>query len=256
MTIQAVVVTHNSAGTVGACLSSLASNSIPAIVVDNASTDDTVVQVNKHSYLYLKENKKNEGFALAANQGAELTTADIIFFLNPDAYLLPDSLNTIIKTFQNFPRAGVIGFLLCSKKGLAELNSFGSRITPMAMLKRKFAKNMVPKQATKVGWVSGGAMAVRAPVWQALGGFDKDFFMYWEDVDLCERARRAGFDVLLEPAVRITHERGASLKDQDQKTALYDASTDRYFKKHYSWIIWGIQHIVRRLYRRLGFLAT
>lgn len=253
MNIEAVVVTHNNGPTIAACLDSLLACHILVTVVDTASQDATVRIVKGYKKIRLIELHKNAGFASAANRGASTVNSEYIFFLNPDAVLPHDAREIIGKALYEHPVMGIMGFLLCDNAGQVETNSWGKRVTPLRLLTRKYKQQVLVKQATRVGWVSGGAMVVRRDVWEAMSGFDEQFFLYWEDVDLCRRAWQAGFSVWLYPHLRIKHQRGSSFKSLDEKMRFYDASADRYFRKHYSFFIWGTYYLLRKIYRYLGF---
>ena len=92
-------------------------------------------------------------------------------------------------------------------------------------------------------------MLVRRQAFEQLKGFDSGFFMYWEDVDLCKRARHSRWQVQYDPSIKVSHLRGVSLGSAAKKTQIYDTSADRYFHKHYPLYIWGIQHFGRNIYR-------
>lgn len=250
--IGAIVVTHNNQATLTACLHSLQKANIKDIVVvDNASTDDTLSRVPSH--VTVIKNKQNNGFGAAANQGAQTLENSHLLFLNPDAEL-QSSLEQALQAMNQDSRVGIVGLGLYDKQGKLEPHSFGAFPTLTSLFFRKLRHLLTSYSLLLTpypNWVSAGALIVRKEAWQELGGFDPAFFMYWEDVDLCYRARKAGWLTAHLPHVRVSHERGASLPDASKKTRLYDDSADRYFKKHYPWYIWGTHHYWRWLYRGL-----
>ncbi len=241
--IGAVVVTYNNQETIKATLDSLRVQGIQDVVVtDNASTDNTVARI-KPSYFI--QNDQNLGFAAAANQGAKRVNNPYILFLNPDAQL-KNSLLPAIEMFAQDPTLGVLGLSLEDSSGNPEAFSYGVEPTLGHLITRKFISSPSNPQ-----WVSAGACIVRRTTWEELQGFDEQFFMYWEDVDLCRRAREHSWNIALIPTIQVKHIRGASQNNQSRKTTTYDASADRYFKKHYPWYIWGIQRFWRKIYRLL-----
>lgn len=260
--ITAVVVTYNNAKTLADCLQSLISHSVSNImVVDNASSDETA-QVAKLYPVRFVQQTKNIGFAGAANIGAVKATTKYILFFNPDA-IVESTLKPAIKTMNADQKIGIVGLGLCDKQGRLEPDSFGEEPNFTSLLTRKFYRQprmashvFLPRKSGETGsvtqaadWVSGGAMLVRTEVFRKLDGFDSQFFLYWEDVDLCRRARDVGVSVAYMPAVCILHQRGVSLGDRRRKARLYDESADRYFQKHYAAPIWLTQQFLRRLYR-------
>ena len=254
--VAAVIVTYNNEDTISACAKSLQTRNIKAIVVDNASQDGTIRVIRKNASQVV-QNKTNLGFAAAVNIGCkQYIDWEYVLLLNPDAEL-KSSLDEAVQHFRNHPKTGVIGLgLHDSKTGKLERDSFGAEPTLSNLLQRKISTTENYKlQITNyslVDWVSGGAMVIRNETFHDVGGFDEDFFLYWEDIDFCHRARKAGWQVLRIPSIHVDHHRGVSLEDKKTKTRLYDTSADRYYQKHYSKALWQIQHFLRRIYRWLS----
>ncbi len=231
MSVGAVIVTyHTPAEQLARCLCSIEQNSI---------LDHQIVNNDTH----------NIGFAAAVNQGAQNLTNEYLLFLNPDAALKPNTLNFPLKYISQHPQVGIVGPLLINDHYVCEEDCYGEPINLWSLFIRRLVKHQPPSQPQAVGWVSGGAMLVRRSVFQALSGFDPNFFLYWEDVDLCQRARQAGVAVHLLPSWQVFHQRGASSTDSALKTHFYDKSADNYFRKHYSKPIWLLQRYLRMLYR-------
>lgn len=244
-TVVAVVVTHNNRDTIGACLASLQEQGVPAIVVDAESQDGTELVVTEYSPLAYTQ-VVNMGFAHAANVGAKLVhDANYILFLNPDAQL-QGSIQRAVSHMDDSPDVAVAGLGLRDPAGTMERSAYGEQPTVRGLVSRKVKSVSTTENPY---WVSGGAMLIRASVFKELGGFDDRFFLYWEDVDLCKRVHDAGHKVVHIPEVSVIHKRGHSLADRKRKTALYDASADRYFQKHYASPIWMLHRCLRYIYR-------
>ncbi|MFH1353868.1 MAG: glycosyltransferase family 2 protein [bacterium] len=230
--VGAVIVTyHTSSQLLQRCLISLRANGIKDISVINNTQEN------------------NPGFAAAANNGAAKLGNEYLLFINPDAFLTPGSAAAAQDYLECHPGAGIVGFLLTSPGGQPEKHSFGRPVTPLTLITRHFTQQRVPLQPASVGWVSGGAMLIRRNLFRQLGGFDPRFFLYWEDVDLCYRARQAGHQIIFLPQAKAVHQRGASLSDRQRKTKLYDQSADKYFRKHYPDMICLLVKSARSLYR-------
>lgn len=212
-------------------------------------------QNNIHDIYIINNDTNNPGFAASANQGATKLANELIFFINPDAELIPNTIHKAIQLLHNQQQVGVVGLMLCRPDYQNETNCYGPLVTPISLFSRHLISK-TPKttssQPHSVGWVSGGAMIIKRSIFQKLSGFDPRFFLYWEDVDLCLRARQDGWTVCIMPSIKVIHERGASLHNLAQKTRLYDQSADKYFNKHYSKPIWLWQHYSRVLYRLLS----
>ena len=234
LSIGAVVVTYKtSAEQLKRCLKSLQQNDISDVSI-------------------VSNDVNNVGFAAAANKGAKKLCNELILFINPDAELIPNTINKAVRLLQNNQRIGIMGLMLCDLDYRDEINCYGSKVTPISIFIRHATRKPVLSKARFTGWVSGGAMLVKHSAWQELMGFDSQFFMYWEDVDLCRRASEFGWEVCIMPSVKVIHQRGASLQDLAQKTRIYDESADKYWHKHYSKSICLWQRYSRILYRLLS----
>lgn len=249
--VGVVVVTFNSAETIERCIRSLwAAEVSDIVVVDNASSDESVVRVSELGVTVIS-NQVNVGFATACNQGATLLPNHTLLLLNPDAWLKDGSLVRGLAQFSD-PVIGVVGLQLVSPSGIPEVASGGAEVTLWQLFTRTVRRrqlSVVSGQLSTRAWVSGGAMLIRGDVWRQVCGFDPQFFLYWEDVDLCKRVRSAGWQVGQAADAYVEHERGASFSSVVFQTKHYDASADRYFYKHYAKPIWLLQRLARRLYR-------
>ncbi len=249
MKIGVAIVTYNSARDIKACIESVIREGLQDIaVVDSASEDETVKVITELGQP-IQVLGTNQGFGYAANRAARMTNTEYVLFLNPDSTLQPGSIQSLNRTLEENPHAGIIGMLLCDSNGKPEYMAYGDEPTLWRMILRRVVRPTSLSVTSPVDWVSGGAFLVKRSVFDAVGGFDEDFFLYWEDVDLCRRVREKGYPVLMSPKAKVTHIRGGSNLSSVQKTRAYDQSADRYFKKHYSWAIWKIQRFLRKLYR-------
>jgi GT2 family glycosyltransferase len=219
-------------------------------IADNAPHPSLqrIAQNQRARYL---PHEKNRGFAAAANSAARHLTADAVLFLNPDAYLERGALAPARQYLAGQKNCGAVGLVLSTPAGTPELRSFGQAVTPLSVLTRHFASPRLPTTPQAVDWVSGGAVLIRRRAWQEVRGFDEDFFLYWEDVDLCRRLKTAGWDIALLPRPGAIHRRGASLTSDRARTLLYDQSADKYFAKHYAKTICLLLRFLRFCYRRL-----
>ena len=276
MVLSIIIVSYNVKELLRDCLESVASCQLPVasyeiVVVDNNSSDDSCQMVKENFPLVkLIESKKNLGFGKANNLGARDSKGEFIFFLNPDTKVCSDSLGKIVKFFRTRSQAGIVGPRLLNAD-----NSFQPSVgvypsilsllleKPIDFLERRirgvrpFLGNFLIKykkfeKPSEVNWVSGAALACRRKVWESLNGFDENFFMYFEDIDLCLRAKKAGWEVYHLPESEIYHLRGKSQSAKSRKKAeVYYQSQDYFFQKHkgqvYSWLI----KVIRRPYQVL-----
>lgn len=198
------------------------------IVVDNASRDETVERLHriKHEARSVKlevvENKKNVGFARANNQAAKVAKGRYLLFLNSDAELSTGALTTMHRFLEDHSKVGIASCQLVNLDGsIQPQGGWLPRFSTVAIwawflddlpIFRKFLPsyqfrhpNPSSNSSWSIGWVAGTAMWVRRKTWDQLGGFDESLFMYGEDVELCYRAKKRGWVVMINPTVRVIH---------------------------------------------------
>jgi len=185
-------------------------------VVDNGSDDDSADQVaNRWPQVQLIRNRCNNGFARANNQAIARAKGEFIVLLNNDAFLAPDALQRFEEVFRTHPRCAVVAGQLVDADG-HRLRSAGYIPTALDELGLRFLRRRprapVLQGLTEVESVVGACMAVRQAAIHAAGSLDDDFFFYFEETEWCCRFRRHGWQVLVEPAARITHLTGASTR--------------------------------------------
>ena len=220
--IGVVVVTHASASTIEACLTRLLSarDVFRVVVIDNASPDDTVARVAKiaerEPRLTLVANDDNRGFAASCNQGATAISAPWVAFVNPDLYVERDTLSRLVRHARARAGAGLLGVELVDGDGRVDpasrradpslreqLMSLGRRDN--LYLGRDPAVELQPVDA-----VAGALMLLPTVLFSALDGFDEEYRLHAEDLDLCRRVREAGYEVLVANDLRVLHVRGVS----------------------------------------------
>jgi GT2 family glycosyltransferase len=209
--LDVVIVNWNAGALLRDCLAGLAeadgAERVAVAVVDNASQDGSLEGLPAlPGPLRLIRNRENLGFGRACNQGAAAGTAPAILFLNPDARVARDTLSQARKALLADEGLGIVGARLTESDGRTA-RSCARAPAPVAMLGRAFALDrlgLVPShflldwdhgQDRDVDQVMGAFLMIRRDLFDALGGFDERFFVYYEDVDLCARVRAAGFTV-------------------------------------------------------------
>lgn len=207
------------------------------IVVNNDPKERLVMEELQRLYPFtLVQNEENLGFGKAANQGARLAEGHLLGFINPDTLWQRKSLSEIEAYFRENTSVGILGMTLLDKNDSKEMWSSGSFPTIFELIKN----NVVPSLAhqknsignTKPDWVSGGGLFIRKNLFTELSGFDEEFFLYFEDVDLCFRTREKKFTVAREDRYALAHSGGKSqVSKQKQKTHFY-RSQEKYFEKH------------------------
>lgn len=204
------------------CLRSLISNykkqleegNFEIIIGDNGSFDGSVealrMYVGDYKNIQVFENKENLGFAKGHNVLADKAKGEYLFFLNSDTELKDTGLIGMVDFLDNNPRIGILGGRLENPDGLPQpsAGSFYNIFNLFLMLfggERFGLLRLSPTFEKKVDWVSGGSMMIRKDLFKKMGGFDERFFMYFEDMELCFRAKKLGFRTYFYPKVKIVH---------------------------------------------------
>ncbi len=220
------------------------------IVVDNASTDDSVAQARAHfPTTIILQNEENTGFAQANNQGMAIATAPFLLLLNTDAFLHAGALANMLSHLRSQPRAGALGCKLLYEDGSLQRScsafpTVATELWQALFLDRLFASSRIfgkymmtwwdMNDAREVDVVMGACMLLRREAIEQVGGFDTGFFMYSEEVDLCYRLKQAGWQVHYTPDAVATHIWGGSARKVPRETFLrLYASRVRFFRKHY-----------------------
>jgi len=233
MDISVISVTYNSERCIADCVSSVLSQrgvEFEIVVVDNASTDNTLARV-KELKCHVITSKENVGFGRGNNLGFAATSGRYVFLLNPDARLVEaDTLANLCRLMDAHPRWGMAGTGVRFPDGRPE--SPPATIYPgQRHVRRDFSK--LPG---KIAWVLGASMIIRRELFEKLDGFDPGFFLYSEETDFCLRLREIGFEIGFIPEVVVEHIGGASEDTRDP----YEVSGRklqgllRFRQKHYS----------------------
>ena len=265
--LSVVVVNFNSGVFLGATTSALLASLPPGselIVVDNGSSDSSTAPIRDHDGIIFVQLERNVGFGAAANIGAARARNELIVFLNPDAFVPDGTLQRMADYLAAHPESGLCGALLLDFQGREQagsrrydptlLRSWGKAvrsIVPTRMFPT-FDRHDEPLPSTTVpvDAISGACMMVRRQVHQYIGGFDEGFFLHFEDLDYCRRAREAGWDVGFVPDAPVFHYQGASgLVTEDRLLQHKHAGLARYLDK------FGSQAKVARVVRTLVLTA-
>lgn len=225
MRVDAVVVSYNSQTELrGSVQPLVAIEGVRTVVVDNASTDDSVASIADLPVEVLALSENN-GFGAGCNAGWRRGEAPSVLFLNPDATIDEPSLRRLVDVLDADDSVGLVGprilesdgSLAFSQRRFPRLRSTYARALFLHRIFKRasWADELVRDPAAydapaSPDWVSGACMFVRRSALEEVGGFDERFFLYCEDKDLCRRIRAAGYDVRYEPGATIRHRGGAS----------------------------------------------
>lgn len=184
------------------------------IVVDNGE-DDGFRAVAAQLGVKLIVAPKNLGFGGACNLGAKAATGDFFLFLNPDTQCYPDTLEQFLKAVARHPEASAFGASLESENGWVRYRR-ENHLTPYAISDPR----PNPETDTEVQMLEGSALMVRRAAFEAIGGFDANIFLYFEDDDISLRLRQEIGPIMYLPNARVVHSGGNSSPESGRHTRL------------------------------------
>jgi N-acetylglucosaminyl-diphospho-decaprenol L-rhamnosyltransferase len=226
LTTTAILVTYNSAAVLPRALASLP-QCLPAIVVDNASTDASAAIAEAAGAKVIR-NAANLGFGRANNIGLRAAATEWVLLLNPDAALHPGFLEAMAAAITACPDAVVLVPSITTSRG--RFRKWSSVLTPAAFRPGELAPGL-----RRIGFASGGVMLARREALLGLGGFDEEIFLYFEDDDLSRRVIEAGRDIVLVEAAEAEHVGNVSTPP----------SPDLAYMKHWH-LAWSERHVRRK----------
>jgi len=254
--LSIVIVNYNVKNLLKKCLESIFKYEkhieVEAIVVDNNSTDHSQKMLKREfPQVKLLENKRNLGFSAGCNQGIKESQGTYILLLNPDSELTPGGLKTMIDFMDSKPKVGICGPKMMDQGGnlqfscrsfpsyltaISSSQSILNRIFPDNLLSQKYLlKNQDHSQIREVDWVSGSCLLAKRKMLEKVGLLDERFYMYVEDVDLCYRAKMAGFSVFYFPKVKVIHHIGKSTQKKKLNMLVeHHRSMYHFYKKHHN----------------------
>jgi len=249
--LSVIVVNWNGEHLLADCLGPLTGGPFDVIVVDNASTDGSVQLLEKsRGSVRMIVNQANRGFAVANNQGIATAKTDYVLLLNNDTVPNTAALEAVVSFLDEHPAVAIVGPTLVNPDASPQPScgpgpNLWTELLGKTLLHRLLPglRAKAPSQARAVDWVTGAALFARTSVLRELGGLDEGMFMFYEDLDLCARARERGHEVWFVPTAPIVHIGGASTRNVEAKS-LVDSyrSTDRYFRQHGpSWRRWLVR---------------
>ncbi|MDP3319998.1 MAG: glycosyltransferase family 2 protein, partial [Bosea sp. (in: a-proteobacteria)] len=204
--ITAIVVAHDSAEVLPACLSALAAESVPAIVVDNASTDASAV-IARDMGATVIASPRNEGYGRANNRGAAASTTPFVLIINPDVEIRPGAIAALLEAAERYPDAALFAPRVVEPSGRIFLQP-RSLLSPPHL--NRDGAMVIPEGDACLPFLSGACLLIRRDIFLALGGFDPAIFLFYEDDDLCRRLRDAGHALVHVHAAEAGHGRGRS----------------------------------------------
>jgi GT2 family glycosyltransferase len=251
MSISGVVVTHDPYPDLGRCLASLAPQVDELVVVANLP-----LELELPSNARLVENERPQGFSANVNRGVAETRGEFVVIANPDTEPAPDAVRILRDFATERPRCGIAGPQLRfpdgrwqpSRRRFPTVRGTLVRRTPLRSLAHPFERQRDhyllderPEEPVPADWMLAAFLLLRREMLDELGGFDEHFRLYGEDIDLCYRAAKAGWERWYVPQALATHRYAAEI---DQKL----------LTRHTLWQWRGIARFVRKHPERLRAL--
>lgn len=279
--VDVIVVTYNSRQAARRCIETAAADvrehDWRVVAVDNASSDGTVSSLAGLERTTVIANDVNAGFGAAVNQAAAASQAPLLWILNPDCVVHPGAFAALAATLDADGGCAIAAPQLLNADGTVQASARGnptawtglfgrhsllSRLLPRSPQARRNlpAQDLVASgvESAPVDWVMGAAMLVRRDRFEAVGGFDRRYFLYWEDADLCRRLWARGWSTRYVPAARVTHAGGESAASNPAfAIRAFHRSAYRYYATHVvpspwhpmRWLAWAA--LTARAYWRI-----
>jgi GT2 family glycosyltransferase len=253
------------------------------VVVDNASPDDSPSRIAQaiaaggwSSWASVVAAPKNGGFAYGNNLAVREALAgdappEYVLLLNSDTLVRPGAIDSLVRFLDARPEVGIVGSRLedpdgtpqCSAYRFPTIRSEFAEAVRLGLVDRMLADHLIwpgtSEAACPIDWVAGASMLVRSEVFRRIGLMDEAYFLYYEEVDFCLRARRAGFPCWYEPASRVVHLVGkssgvTSRAEAKRRPDYWFDSRRRYFLQNHGRLyaalvdlVWSAGYAARRL---------
>jgi GT2 family glycosyltransferase len=252
--VDLVIVNWNSANYLNQCINSIFSTVNgdyvkTVFIIDNNSSDDSLLRVDLNDKIKIIRNKKNIGFAAAANQGFHLSTAPYILLLNPDTQLFPSTLKDCLNYMSSHSETDILGCRLLNEEGQTApscarfptpvrlfIDSIGvSKVFPQLFKTAILMTDWDHTTSRFVDQLMGAFMFIRKSVFEKIGYFDEQFFVYCEELDFSKRLSEQGGKSFFNADITAMHVgQGTTKAVKSYRLYLNLESRLKYARKHFS----------------------
>ena len=253
--VSIITVNFNAADQTCALLESIRQLHDPllqVIVVDNGSRIDPGAEFLKQfPFITYLRSEQNLGFAGGNNLALQVAQGDYLFFINNDAEITQQAIPRLVSLLQNNPKAGIVSPLICfhpasqpnaaagviQYAGMTAMQPFTGR---NRMLGRGELNRGQYNRPFQTAYAHGAAMMIPRKVLETVGPLSEDYFLYYEELDWCERIRKAGYDVWVEPNAMVWHRESATMNTMGAiKTFYMTRNRIRFMQRHFGgWRFW------------------
>lgn len=221
----------------------------PVVIIDNSNSDELEKIIFDYRNINLIKSSKNLGYGAANNLAVSKASTPFILIINPDILINEDSISDLFKNFLNDPdNIGILGPSLYDQKMYRRTNGTISYMDQLNGINVSNLSNNIPSYNTCCKFLMGCCYLMRRDFFNSLGGFDENFFMYFEDNDLCDRTLKKGKYIMEVPSSKFIHLENASSKKNfltDTKLSIiHKISSYIYLKKNNN-VRFLIFHIIK-----------
>lgn len=254
MSVSIIIVYYKAKKELFGCLVSLKKShpnvTLETIVVDN-DEEKTIENDLKKRFpwvLYVKS-PRNIGFGAGNNLGAKHAKGKYLFFLNPDTIVLDSTIDILLNFLEKNKNVGIVAPLLLNSSKKPYPLQGSVKLTPLraivclSFLHKIFPNSVIAKNYWMFDWnkrdlrevdvAPGTAFMISQNIFRKLGGFDEQFFLFFEENDICMRLQKLGKKIYINPRAKIVHLWGRSTKQKREVDTIFAKSRHRYFKKYY-----------------------
>ncbi|MBI3366639.1 glycosyltransferase, partial [Candidatus Roizmanbacteria bacterium] len=218
------------------------------IIIDNASKNELPQKIITDNSIRIIKNATNLGYGKALNQGAKVASGEFLLLVNPDTKFLPRSLELLVRKGNSDSRIGIVGPQVLNTNGKILQSISNPPLLPDSLFVFSFLRNIFPfskyveryhrddldrNKMQEVNTVSGVCMLMRKSLFNKINGFDEQFFMYFEEADICYRVKKLGYKIIYLPSAKIVHLVGRSSIDKEWIKKTFEKSRFLFFKKHH-----------------------
>jgi len=242
------------------CLDSIKENKLQVgfevIVVDNSERKTIKEELQKHfNWVKYIKSPGNTGYGAGNNLGVKNAKGEFILVLNPDTKIMPGAITNLVNFLEKNKKVGIVAPNLLDKKGgvfpqlgSSELTpirgimalSFLNKIFPNNPISRKYwLKGVSLNKRRKLDVVPGSAFMIRKKVFEKVGRFDENMFLFFEESDLCRRVKKLGLDIFIIPEAEVFHYWDKDKHSSEKMKKIFAASRFYYFKRHFG-LLWAL----------------
>lgn len=255
MKLSVCIVSWNTKDLLKKCLASIYKYppkcEFEVFVADNASADGTASMVRtEFPQVILIQNTENIGFAAANNREFELAKGRYLLILNPDTEIFGGSIDVLVDFLDTNADAGVVAPKLLNSDGSLQRSCMGFPTVGAMAMRQLFLEALLPfnpytkkylmsdfkyDMLTEVDQPMGACLLIRKEIIDRIGPFDNGYYMFFDEVDLCFRIKKAGWKIFFDPSSSVMHHGGTAVKKWSpvKLSKVWTTSRNYYFKKHY-----------------------